>query len=477
MIDARAWVSILLLASCAGAEPNPSDAERPSALFPVSVSRDVDLVIVVDSTDDALTLRQAISARLPAMLETLMSGDYDGDGVGEEVVPNTLHVAVTASDGVGEGSEVPLTCQQSDAGLIAGATCDGGGWASLDSPADIAAASDTLACALADVGGGCRVRQPRVALNNLLLLWGGRADFLRQGSLRVAMVIQLADDCSAVSPYPWSPETSGPLDCPMGSPGSVVSQDIFRFRLLPIAGVPVALVDTARVEETARPSPNAWFGEPFDDPTMVRSLDPVDPTRAAALCDTPIGSVEPAPELVDAVRWWGPPADVESLCRSDLLTALQNSAGRIPASFRAACLPSWASKERCSLEEGALPSEGCRTEGAVRSTADSYKCVLPSTAWSIDSTSIEAQSLCAGTGYSGLLQVEGADDDRIFHVACDFPCDADEDCDGLPVGTGRWGCEPTTRTCRRACDFARQCDDVHTCVDSLGSRGVCVPEA
>jgi len=206
----------------------------------------VDLLIVMDTSNSMLEEQVALAAQLPMIVAALKTGDVDGDGTPEAEPIDDLQVGVITPD-LGSGMFNVPTCEMGggdDAVLQIQSGAIDPRCASIgpseeapflsfqpgDTPADVVAATEDWSCLVRQGTGGCGFEQPLEAALKALspaastlrfrddTLGHGdglNSGFLREDSLLVVVVITDEDDCSAADPelfWPTSPSFPGDLN-------------------------------------------------------------------------------------------------------------------------------------------------------------------------------------------------------------------------------------------------------------------------
>jgi hypothetical protein len=320
------------------------DADRP----PIIPATDLDLLFMVDNSNDMVEQHTALAMQLPRLFREL-AGLYE-----------TIHVGVVTSD-MGSGGFAVPTCTESnfgDDGILrtTGNTAVTGCSASYPpflafNPAtdDIGAFANEVSCVAVTGTGGCGFEQPLEAILKAVtpstVLPTGRFDgvfsmgttghadganagFLRRDADLAIVLLTKEEDCSALDPELFNPTSSvysGDLNLRCFSfPGAVqpferyadgltAGRDARRIHFLPIVGVP---------DEAA----GSDFEAILAHPDMQELIDPSMPTRLRPSCNIPgLGFAYPPRRIVDVGRLLdaqGASVSIQSVCQADFTPAI-----------------------------------------------------------------------------------------------------------------------------------------------------------
>ncbi len=336
----------------------------------------VDLLMVVDNSNSMTEEQSNLAAGLPLLVERLVDPpDEDGDLEPDWLPVDDLRIGVVTTDMGTGGFNVP-TCALPDFGddgvlLTRGNTSIGGclptypQFLSYDprsgmSPSQFAAEAS---CVTTVGVAGCGFEQPLEAALKALSpdratgatgpgytppaffratsghALGANAGFVRDDSLLAVVVVTDEEDCSAADPALFDPAspvygaTDLNLRCAVHAAeglhpvaryvDGLASLRAERLDLLAfsvIAGIP---------QDLAVPEPSdADFQRMLDDPRMVEEIDPENPTRLRASCESPeLGLAFPPRRLIEVARGLsGSRATVQSICEPNLDPAVRATA-------------------------------------------------------------------------------------------------------------------------------------------------------
>jgi hypothetical protein len=273
-------------------------------------ARPLDLLFMVDNSNSMEEEQESLSRAFPRLIEGLVSGDPNGDGV-EDFLPVTdIHVGVITSDMGTGGFRVP-TCVEPMRG-------DDGVLRELGTTAVMGCAvryprfltfsdqlADDFAC-VARVGtGGCGFEQqleaalkavtPSTSPIRFYLGTTGQGDtenagFLRPGSVLGVVLVTDENDCSASDPEIFNPMSStftGDLNlrC-FRYPGAQHPTRRYVDGLLALRPDPGDLVFGVLAGIPPELG-GATAGEILAAPSMVERIDPAMMTRVAPSCSVP----------------------------------------------------------------------------------------------------------------------------------------------------------------------------------------------
>ena len=327
----------------------------------------VDVLFVIDNSNDMAEQQAALGERLPAFVAALLDPpDRDGDGAPDWLPVQSLQLGVVTTD-MGTGGFAVPTCTDpslGDDGILRtiGNTAITDCMASYPPflsarPGDDTAAVARDARCVAVMGtGGCGFEQqleatlkavtPSTSPVRFAMATTGQADranagFVRHDSLLAVVLLTKEEDCSAADPELFDPDsTSYPgslgLRCVIHPEalhpvaryvdGLVALRADRRDQLLYalIAGIPTDLIGA--------PGRTDWDAM-LDDPRMQVMLDPEDPRRTTASCNVPgWGLAFPPRRMVEVARGVdsrGALTVVESICQLDYTEPVQRIAEAI----------------------------------------------------------------------------------------------------------------------------------------------------
>lgn len=332
-----AALSLLLLFACSGG--SNQEMEWQETLVLRGAAGTIDLLLVVDNSNDMAEEQVVLARALPSLIdslrnETLPDGTPFNDVLG-------VHVGVITTDMGAPG--VP-TCGESDDGLlqrrgnVAISGCRAEYPSFLEFRADASADVADLPC-LAVVGTmGCGFELPLEAALKAITpassdiafasgtghIDGANDGFWRDGATHVAIVLTNDDDCSTSDPRFYEPE---------GLPGEIRLRcfehadelaGVERYGngfaaadldlLAVIAGVPLD-----REQDS--------FSDILSDPRMEKRVSAGNPLNLEPVC-RPLGtSVDPARRLVETAAAFearGGRSIVRSICRDDYADAVDD---------------------------------------------------------------------------------------------------------------------------------------------------------
>ena len=317
----------------------------------------VDVLFVIDNSNDMAEQISDLAARFPAFVRALLEPpDRDDDGEPDWLPVTDLHLGVVTTD-MGTGGFTVPTCREPDFGddgilRTQGNVAISGCMATYPTfltarpgVSDPDATAEDLRC-VADMGtGGCGFEQPLDATLKAITRSSspvrffrgtrGHADganggFIRDDSLLAVVLLTSEEDCSVADPELFNPSSatySGNLNlrCFM-YPRAVHPVERYvngfidvrtdrpeHLVYAAIVGVPTDLVaDPARID----------YDVILADERMQERVDPVDPNRLVASCNVPgRGLAFPPRRLVDVARGLsdrGAGTVVQSICQEDL---------------------------------------------------------------------------------------------------------------------------------------------------------------
>jgi len=517
LVTALVTVAAACLAACPGPEGESIGTPWRVKVEPTT---EVDVLLVVDSTDSMAPAREALAEAFGAFTAALETGDLNDDGGQDRPIPESVHVAVITADlGLDVDFAIP-TCGApltgddgvlQTAGLVSVPGCLPEHaryqvFGSREPGTARQVASDT-ACIVRAIGGGCAYRRPlEAAVRALDPLFGRGADanagFVREHSEIAVIVLSDADDCSAMSALydpldPGLAEPPGEARCAAHPELLLPVSENLRSRLLniydhdwgqaivlPLAGIPPELAGD--------PRGLAW--DVLDDPRWRSRVDPSDPTRLLPICDGPLGPAAPAPRLVEAADS-GLDRIAGSLCEEDLRAPLIRFADRIARQLSDVCLTDRLNMpddihSACDLLE-MLPTPHPRLDLHCRDLPGrepspiahmprwgNEVCRLRPDTWHIEGSGL-AGNLCFGNLSPRRIVIDGVDPVRygeLFITCPRAPCATDDDC---PFRRERTDprCDRATGRCIQTCSADDPCSWDLRCEPWPGGepgRGRCV---
>ncbi len=352
----------------AGLPPcTPETFEEPPTGPPVAV----DLLFVVDSSGSMSEEQRTLAENFPRMLEMLLTGDMDRDGVRDFFPVASLHVGVVTTDlgddGFGvcgdarppEGDDAVLRTSGSFA--LTGCAPPYPSVLSFrpeDGVPPSAFAHD-FSC-VARVGTqGCGYEQPleaalkaltpgtsplRFAHDSIGHGDGANAGFLRDDATLAIVLVTDEDDCSVSDPDLYDPESTVYTDTTnmrctryedlalhavrryVDGLHALRASDPENMVLAAIAGVPEDL--------TADPD-HIDYDRILSDPRMVVRENPGRPGHLLPACDVVgRGFAVPARRVVEVTRGFGEQGVVQSICQDGFAGALRGITSRLARVIR-----------------------------------------------------------------------------------------------------------------------------------------------
>ena len=371
----------------AGADaPVEPDAFSPDAFVPRTTAEDVDLLLLVDNSNSMSEEQANLVALLPALVDTLATGDRDGDGTRDFTPVRSLHVGVVTSDlGAGPNTGVP-TCTRGlgEDGIlrarsrIAAPPCmasyPSGVFEFARATDDAAAFASTIGC-VANVGtGGCGFEQQLEASLKALTPsvaqpWtrdgyapprfvsadgvpdsttghadGANAGFVRSDSVLAILLLTDEEDCSVrdyglfVTGDPRFMSVPLNLRChTFGEPSMGIVHPVSRYvdGLIGLRRDPSLLVLSAIVgiPPTVEPPSGAPidFAEILADPNMIPRVNAMG-TNLEPSCSSVRGVAYPPIRIVQLAAGLdaaGAGVGLTSICNSDFSVALDPIISRV----------------------------------------------------------------------------------------------------------------------------------------------------
>ena len=315
----------------------------------------VDVLFVIDNSNDMAEQHVELGRQLPAFIEALLAPpDRDGDGAGDWQPADSVQLGVVTTD-MGTGGFTVPTCTEpnfGDDGILRTVGNTGISDCAASYPPflsarpgdDVAAVSTALRCVAVMGTGGCGFEQqleatlkavtPATSPTEFVMGTRGQADranagFVRPDSLLAVVLLTTEVDCSAADPELFNPssEVYGGnlgLRCVL-HPGAMHPVSRYADGLLAlradrrdqlvyalIAGVPTDLIGA--------PMRTDWDAM-LADPRMQVMPDPEEPRRIAPSCNVPgRGLTHPPRRMVEVARSLeaqGAIAVVQSICQLD----------------------------------------------------------------------------------------------------------------------------------------------------------------
>lgn len=306
----------------------------------------VDVLIVVDTSNSMGEEQLAFSAQLPRLVRGLVTGDADDDGVAESVPFGSVQVGVVTVD-MGTGGPPVPTCTQplrGDDGVLrtvgnqalSGCNANYPVYQPVNSASDLDAAAEQVRCVFEAGVTGCGIEQQLEAPLKALTPasssitfgsgdtghgTGANAGFLRPDSLLIVLTLSDENDCSISDPQLFDSSVySGDLNLRCFEypsalhPTSRYVNGLLALRPHPsrlfyglVTGVPVAIADDG-------------YQSILDDSSMQETVDSAQPNRLKTSCNTSMGVTFPPRRLVEVARdlaQAGAGTALDSICQSD----------------------------------------------------------------------------------------------------------------------------------------------------------------
>lgn len=313
----------------------------------------LDLLFVIDDSGSMLEEQASLRRTFSRMLDMLVEGDLDDDGVADVPPVEQLHLAVTSVNQGSPGGEICNVRTRLAGGNFARFRASGCESRSsryfCHERGDDPETTRTAFSWTADLGTStCVIEQPfECALQGLafedegfrFVAGVGRGDhgnlgFRRPGALLGIVVITDEDDCSVADRrfydlesgvYPFRgldqrcnqyPEALQPIDRFITGLQTLSGFDDAGLVVATIAGVPTDLV-----------------GEPLDrvlsDPRMSLRDDPEQPALLAPACESAFGRATPARRIARMMDGLGAQGSLHSICEGDLAPAIAQITRRL----------------------------------------------------------------------------------------------------------------------------------------------------
>jgi hypothetical protein len=326
----------------------PRDAAPDSDRPPLIPADSVDLLFMIDNSNDMAEQQTALAMQLPRLFIEL-AARYD-----------SINAGVVTSD-MGSGGFAVPTCRESNFGddgvlrtsgntAISGCNATYPPFLSFNPSTDEPRAfANEVSCVAVTGTGGCGFEQPLEAILKAVTpstqgpsgrfdgtfsmgtvghADGANAGFLRPDADLAIVLLTKEEDCSALDPELFNPSSSvysGDLNLRCFSfPGAVqpferyadgltAGRDARRIHFLPIVGVP---------DEAA----GSDFEAILAHPDMQEMIDPSMPTRLRPSCNIPgIGFAFPPRRIVEVGRLLdaeGASVSIQSICQADFTPAI-----------------------------------------------------------------------------------------------------------------------------------------------------------
>ncbi|MCB9598386.1 MAG: hypothetical protein H6719_37075 [Sandaracinaceae bacterium] len=363
------------------AGPGGADAGPPPD--PAPAVTQLDLLFVVDNSNDMVEEQSSFLAELPYVFNILGSGDFDQDGTADFPAFTDVHVGVVTTD-MGTGSYTVPTCALSDFGddgvlQTVGNTSIGGCVATypsfLDFVPGVRTSSDfavDVACVASVGSSGCGFEQPLEAGLKAVSPGGptgwtavgyeppsffqatpGRGDgsnagFVRDGSVLAIVTLTTEEDCSIADPTVFDNTSRfGATDLNLrcfAYAGDVLHnveryvQGFLQLRrfprhlvFAPIVGIPADLAPSAE----GRTNYPVLVSDDLSirDDRMEEQIDAAMPGRLVPSCNVPgRGLMFPPPRIVRVAQGLeaaGAQVTVQSICQESYRDAMQAIVARI----------------------------------------------------------------------------------------------------------------------------------------------------
>ena len=287
---------------------------------------DLDLLLVIENGGGLAQEQQSLANELPALVDTLSSGDLNGDGLQDAPALGRLHVGVVTTD-MGTGGYEVATCLPNfgDDGVLRreqGRLAPRGSCQHLrypgvhviegDADDDARARFDAGTNCLVQIGtDGCGFEQPLESMlkavtpsTSALRFEGGtrghadgaNAPFVRPDAAIGVVVLGEEDDCS-----PQDLALFDPSDTELGDLSRRCV--VYRERLQPVTRYAQGLLERRRAHEVAfgvvagvpRRVEDEALEEILAHPDVVTRFDPVAPSGLRKTCDRPGTGIAFAP--------------------------------------------------------------------------------------------------------------------------------------------------------------------------------------
>lgn len=337
----------------------PVDTAVDTGPGEVTCNERLDLLFVVDNSNSMAEEQANLAAQIPELIEAIILGDSDGDGIADQPPVRDIHIGVVSSDmGVG-GNRLP-SCGEGlgdDGRLLLPEDCRGDESPDFLGFMDL---SDTegASCAVQQGIGGCGFEQHFEATLKALTPSTstvrfaaaspddrlGQADranvgFLRDDAALAVIVLADEDDCSAADPSIFSLDDSAHDDVPINVRCGIegVLYDVERY----VSGLtadrnPERLAFVAIVGAPADLA-SADYETVLADPRMVNRVDEVRNTFVPS-CET-VGRGQATPpirfvSLLQSLEESGAQTGLISICEEfDIKPAI----GTIGSALATAC--------------------------------------------------------------------------------------------------------------------------------------------
>lgn len=431
------WLVVASALMSCGAPPAEVDplavCRTTSACFPPyddSLVDKVDLLLVVDDSSTMGEEQQLTVAELPRVVQALVSGDYDGDGVQEINSFRSIHVGIVDTDmGVGDVTGVahcdtgfgddglmrvrraspPVGCSADYSGTYPGNVFD----FTVGVPTTPAAFAADVGCIAALGTDGCgypfaleaalkAISLVPTATGDSPVNWthagyrpptfyagtfghGGdpatNGAFLRPDSVLAIVVVTDQDDCSTGNPQIFSPTNPDYSPVMLSLRCHEFGTELFPTQRYVDGLVGLRAAPRLLVFGAIAGVPLALSGaEPsviLADPQMIAQVDPSDTAHLVPACASAHGTGAPAirlTELAVVLDAFGAHTVVQSICAPDLGPAFDGVLARIARTFPipgcfAVALPLRADGSVDCRYEVTLPADGtqCSDIGLTRS--------------------------------------------------------------------------------------------------------------
>lgn len=333
----------------------------------------LDLLFVVDNSSSMAAKQVQLAQRLPDMIETLVSGDVNGDGQMDFSPVTSLHFAVVSTD-MGAPGVIGLPDCGDDTGqplgddglflslpsdvVVRGQRCDGApGFVTFDREIATTTGEQELhdiGCAPVLGANGCGYTMPleaalkslwNVDSSSLSFLSGighgvdTQRDFVRDGALLAVIVVTDDDDCSSPEVAHLMPDDqladgdplkglNRPLRC-WGAADRLFKVDRYKNALATlkrgqltrlffavVGGVPIELANTLN-EARGQNARQLAYQTTLLDPRMQKAIDrdsPGDERDLVRSCGDTYPAAYPPRRLVELAQLFEPRGTVTSIC-------------------------------------------------------------------------------------------------------------------------------------------------------------------
>lgn len=333
----------------------------------------LDVLLLLDNSGSMAEEQATLAAALPALVEALVTGDADGDGIQDFPVIDSLQLGSISSD-IGTGGFTIPTCNEpnfGDDGLLLqhgiGAGCDPSYPAiqSFDG-GDASAFASSVQCVAMTGTQGCGFEQSLDAMLKAVAPSthasptgsqtrfvngsvghgdGANAGLVREHATLALINLSDEDDCSALDPDIFNRDSATYTDPDLNlrcsryaddalHPTSRYADGFLALKADPsqlvyaaIAGIPTGMGDATNTEILA-------------DPRMVEAPDPDMPSQLTPVCESEAGYAYPARRIVqvaEELEAAGAFTVASSICDSDFQAAAAAILASLASSASGSC--------------------------------------------------------------------------------------------------------------------------------------------